>query len=40
MNSYNRINGVYASQNDWLQNKVARDEWGFEGLLLQTGVLL
>ena len=23
MNSYNRINGVYASQNDWLQNKVA-----------------
>lgn len=34
MNSYNRINGVYASQNDWLQNKVLRDEWGFEGLLV------
>ncbi len=34
MNSYNRINGVYASQNDWLQNKVARDEWGFEGLFV------
>ncbi len=32
MNSYNRINGVYASQNEWLLNKVARDEWGFEGL--------
>lgn len=34
MNSYNRINGVYASQNDWLQNKVARDEWGFDGLFV------
>lgn len=34
MNSYNRINGVYASQNDWLQNKVAREEWGFEGLFV------
>ena len=34
MSSYNRINGVYASQNDWLQNKVARDEWGFEGLFV------
>ncbi len=34
MNSYNRINGVYASQHDWLQNKVARDEWGFEGLFV------
>ena len=34
MNSYNRINGVYASQNDWLQNKVLRDEWGFKGVVL------
>ena len=34
MNSYNRINGVYASQNEWLQEKVLRDEWGFEGLLV------
>ena len=34
MNSYNRINGVYASQNDWLQNQVARDEWGFKGLFV------
>ncbi len=34
MNSYNRINGVYASQNDWLQNQVARGEWGFEGLFV------
>ncbi|MDD6620274.1 MAG: glycoside hydrolase family 3 C-terminal domain-containing protein, partial [Eubacteriales bacterium] len=34
MNSYNRINGVYASQNEWLQEKVLRDEWGFEGLIV------
>lgn len=34
MNSYNRINGVYASQNEWLQEKVLRDEWGFKGLLV------
>ncbi len=34
MNSYNRINGEYASQNSWLQNKVLRNEWGFEGLIV------
>ncbi len=34
MNSYNRINGVYASQNEWLQKKVLRGEWGFDGLIV------
>lgn len=34
MNSYNRINGVYASQNEWLQEKVLRNEWGFNGLVV------
>lgn len=34
MNSYNRINGVYASQNEWLQEKVLRGEWGFNGLVV------
>lgn len=34
MNSYNRINGVYASQNEWLQQQVLRKEWGFRGLLV------
>ncbi len=34
MNSYNRINGVYASQNKWLLDTVARKEWGFEGLFV------
>lgn len=34
MNSYNKINGVYSSQNKWLQEDVLRDEWGFDGLIV------
>ena len=34
MCSYNRVNGTYASEHDWLLNKVLRDEWGFEGLVV------
>ena len=34
MNSYNRINGEYASQNSYLQSKVLRSEWGFDGLIV------
>lgn len=34
MCSYNRINGVPASQNRWLLTDVLRDEWGFEGLVV------
>ncbi len=34
MNSYNRINGEYASQNEYLQKKVLREEWGFDGLIV------
>lgn len=34
MCSYNRINGVYASQDPWLLTQVLRDEWGFTGLVV------
>lgn len=34
MCSYNRINGVYASQNEWLLNTMLREKWGYEGILV------
>ena len=34
MCSYNRINGIYASENHWLLTEVLRDEWGFDGLVV------
>lgn len=34
MCAYNRINGVYCSDSDKLQNKILRDEWGFEGVVM------
>lgn len=34
MCSYNRINGVYASDNKQLMTDVLRDEWGFQGFVV------
>ena len=34
MCSYNRLNGVYASENKWLLTDVLRDDWGFEGYVV------
>lgn len=34
MCSYNRINGVYSCENEWLLNEVLREEWGFDGIVM------
>lgn len=34
MDSYNLINGVWATENIWLNKTLLRDEWGFKGILM------
>ena len=34
MAAYNKVNGVYAAEHDYLLNKVLRDEWSFDGLVM------
>jgi beta-glucosidase len=34
MNSYNLVNGSHATQNDWMNNQVAKKEWGFDGIIM------
>ncbi len=34
MCSYNKVNGVSASENHWLLTEVLREEWGFDGLVV------
>ena len=34
MCGYNKINGVYCSENHWLLTEVLRDEWGWDGVVV------
>ncbi len=34
MDSYNQVNGVHSTQNDFLNLKVLKGEWGFQGILM------
>lgn len=34
MSAYNRTNGEYCTENGYLQNKILREEWGFEGAVM------
>ena len=34
MCAYNKLGGTYCSDNGYLQNKILRDDWGFEGIVV------
>ena len=34
MSSYNRLNGTYTAQNDWLLDRVLRQDWGYDGVVM------
>lgn len=34
MSSYNRLNGTYTSDHEWLLTQVLRVEWGFQGVVM------
>ncbi len=34
MCAYNKVNGTYCSDSGYLQNKILRDDWGFEGIVV------
>ncbi|HPS12734.1 MAG TPA: glycoside hydrolase family 3 N-terminal domain-containing protein, partial [Prolixibacteraceae bacterium] len=38
MTSYNLVNGIHASQNDYLINQVLKKEWGFDGFVMSDWV--
>ncbi len=38
MNGYNLLNGIHATQNDYLNNEILKNKWGFDGVLMSDWV--
>jgi beta-glucosidase len=38
MDAYNLVNGVYMSQNGYLNSEVAKKEWGFQGVMMSDWI--
>ena len=38
MTAYNRVNGQYCSENEFLLTQVLKKEWGFTGMVMTIGV--
>ena len=38
MSSFNKVNGKWASENDYLLNKVLKERWGFKGFVISDWV--
>lgn len=34
MSSYNKLNGTYTAENEWLLTQVLRGDWGFDGVVM------
>lgn len=34
MNAYNKLNGIWCSENKWLLEKILREEWGYDGIVI------
>lgn len=38
MDSYNLVNGTHSTQNGWMNNQVAKHDWGFKGIIMSDWV--